>query len=184
LVRRSTLLRMREKGVPRSRAKDHVILEAVVVIPIAQAQVSASTTATIAVAPATLPTLSWKTWMKGKPVFVPRTVSKSPMQKRTVSIIAKPRRPLKIMLPQMARGMLIAAFETADSQYQRLYVSRDLLQKAEKLGIYVLSSAMWTLASAPTKVATFPRNPTQYESPCVGHPPSFRLVAKTDDGLP
>jgi hypothetical protein len=52
--------------------------------------------------------------MNGKPVFVPTTVSKSPMQKRTVSIIANPRRPLNIILPQMARGMLMAALETAD----------------------------------------------------------------------
>ena len=46
------------KGVPRSRAKDQVIREAVVVIPIAHAHVSTNTTATITVAPATELTLS------------------------------------------------------------------------------------------------------------------------------
>lgn len=43
-----------------------------------------------------------------------------------------------------------------------------------------ISSAMCTEASAPTKVATFPKNPTQYERPWVGQPPSFKLVAKTE----
>jgi hypothetical protein len=105
-------MRIEEKGVPRSRAKDQVILDAVVVIPIAHAQVRARTTAVIAVAPAMLPTLSWKIWMKGNAVSVERTVVRSPMQNRTVSIIAKPRRPFRIMLPQMARGILIAALET------------------------------------------------------------------------
>ncbi len=87
--------------------------DAVVVIPMAQAQVRARTTAVMAVAPAMDGTLSENIWMKGKPVSVPRTVSRSPMQKRRVSIMVKPKRPLKIMLPQMARGILIAAFETA-----------------------------------------------------------------------
>ncbi|KAI6876449.1 hypothetical protein KC338_g199 [Hortaea werneckii] len=66
----------------------------------------------------------------------------------------KPTPPLKSIAPRMARGMLSAAFST--------------------------SSARWTLASAPTKVATFPRKPTQYESPWVGHPPSFSEVSHTE----
>lgn len=55
------------------------------------------------------------------PVFVLRTVVRSPMENRRVSIMAKPRRPLRIMLPQMARGMLIAAFETRDSRLATKY---------------------------------------------------------------
>jgi hypothetical protein len=101
-----------EKGVPRSRANDHVILDAVVVIPIAQAHVNARTIATITVAPPILGALSAKIWMKGKSVLVATTVEMSPMQNKTVSIMAKPNRPFKIMEPQIARGMLTAAFET------------------------------------------------------------------------
>jgi len=102
-----------EKGVPRSRANDQVILDAVVVIPIAQAHVNARTTAAIAVAPAMLGTLSAKIWIKGKPVLVPTTVERSPMQNKTVRIMAKPNRPFNIIEPQIARGILTAAFETS-----------------------------------------------------------------------
>jgi hypothetical protein len=44
--------------------------------------------------------------------LVATTVEMSPMQNKTVSIMAKPNRPFKIMEPQIARGMLTAAFET------------------------------------------------------------------------
>lgn len=52
LVRLSTLLMMEENGVPLSRAKDQVIRDAVVVMPMAHAHVRTRTTAPIAVAPA------------------------------------------------------------------------------------------------------------------------------------
>ena len=84
---------------------------------------------------------------------VPSTVSTSPRQKSVVIIITKPMRPFMHMLAVMARGMFLAALDT--------------------------SSAKCTEASAPTKVATFPRKPIQYESPCVDQPPSFRAVANT-----
>src|SRR5437764_8396923 len=147
-------MRKSEKGVPRSRAKDHVMRDAVVVMPTAQAQVSERTTAPMTVAPAMEPTELWKIWMKGKPVAVSRTDWTLPRQKRMVSIMLNPRRPFMHMLMKMARGMLRAACS--------------------------ISSAMWTLASAPTKVATFPRKPTQYESPWLDQPPSLSAVRKTD----
>ena len=58
LVRCETLLRMDENGVPLSRAKDQVIREAVVMMPVAHAHVSNRTMAPIAVAPAVERTLS------------------------------------------------------------------------------------------------------------------------------
>lgn len=57
-VRGSTLLRIREKGVPRSRAKAQVMRDAEVMIPVAHAQVRMSTMAPMTVAPATDRTLS------------------------------------------------------------------------------------------------------------------------------
>ena len=60
LVRGLTRARYLEKGRPLSRAKDQVILEAVVVIPIAHDHVRQRTTADMTDAPAMLPTLSAK----------------------------------------------------------------------------------------------------------------------------
>lgn len=63
-----------------------------------------------------------------------KTEFTSPKQKRIVSIIENPRRLLIVMAVKIVRGRFTAASS--------------------------ISSAMWTLVSAPGKVATLPMKPT------------------------
>lgn len=97
-----------------------------------------------------LTSLAWVATVATETIFAEST---SPRQNSTVNIIVKPTAPLINIAPIIARGIFHGAFET--------------------------SSAMWTEASAPTNVATLPRNPTQIDKPCVGQPPSFKAVVKT-----
>lgn len=50
------------------------------------------------------PKASVKIWRTGTPVGVPRTLSKSPMQKRSVMIHKNPTTPTMAVPPKMARG--------------------------------------------------------------------------------
>jgi len=134
--RLDTVLRMVAQGVPLSLAKDQVMRDAVVMMPVAHAQVKARTTAPIAVAPAVDLTLSVETlggqetmnrgqesrnlllkiWINGYPVAVSSTESTSPRQNNIVSIIVKPTNPLMSMLQRMARGMFTAALSTSSAR--------------------------------------------------------------------
>jgi len=61
-------------------------------------------TIVIPVAAGTDPVEFRKTWMKGKPVVEARTLSMSPTQNASVTIMTKPVEPLRISVQTMPKG--------------------------------------------------------------------------------
>lgn len=113
------------------------------------------------------------------------TESISPRQKSTPKTMANPVAPFRIIVLNIALGTFIAAFSISSDIWlasakninpgQKSYMNSSVCTCCT-LSINRLILRMLDL---PTKVATLPINPTQYESPCVGHPPSFKEVSKT-----
>ena len=112
LVRRVglTLDKYLQPGRPRSRAKDHVILEAPATQEMVPRIARVAIIADIVRAPDKESTACRKMAMKGYPVGVDRTVSGSPRQNSKAKSIPKPMIPLIAILKIMARGTTTAAF--------------------------------------------------------------------------
>jgi len=163
------MLRAREKGSPRSRAKDHVMRDAAAKQPIALQNSRRTMMETIIVAPKSEPTAWLKMRRKGA-VGASASASKCGMSwalKRTARSMPRAKVPLMKRLSSIERGTSVLAFLT----------SSDILRLlAEYFGsMYRLTC---TTESVPTNARALPCRPTKKASVWVLHAPSLWKVKK------
>ena len=144
IVSEPTLLRIFEKGRPRSLANDHVILDEVAIKPMVAQMARAITMEARAVVPA-VDLVAWRNIsMNGKPVGDLRTLSRLPMPKSVAISMPNPRQPLISMLVMMDRGTEIDGFSISSDI---LGIIRGVFRMSSLLGLLT-----WTAASAPSNI--------------------------------
>lgn len=113
------MLKAREKGRPRSRAKDQVMRDAAARQPIALQNSRSTMMDTMTVAPAFEPTAWWNMLRKGA-VWASWSWSRRGMLsalKRTAKSMPRARVPLMARLRSMERGTSVLAFLTSSDIY-------------------------------------------------------------------
>ena len=110
-----TMLRARENGKPRSRAKDHVMRDAAARQPIALQNSSKTMMLTIMVAPTFDPTAVWKIRMKGEVDAFWSSIKPwmSFALKRTAKSIPSANEPFITRLSSILRGTSVLALRTS-----------------------------------------------------------------------
>ena len=146
-----TLPRNLENGSALSLANDQIILEDVATKPSEAKNTLAMIILVRAIVPPT-DSVAWKKIaMKGKPVSVVRIASGPTRLKSVASKTANPIAPFARMLKRIVLGRTVAAL--------------------------LISSAIWTAASAPVNENTLPKSPTMKERPMDEKlPPLFHPV--------